>query len=67
MRVGDLVKWSDPGKSDIGIVIRVPAARYLPRDERIDVSWFGRLGGQVTHPLLYKIELVEPRKVDESR
>ena len=72
MRVGDLVKWDDPGKDAIGIVICVPEIPYSIAHSafntmRIEVSWFSGSKMRISRPKLMEIKLVEPRKFNESR
>ena len=67
MIVGDLVKWTDPGKDAVGIVLAPPADRNWHRDARVEVSWCSAKGVTVSYPRLFQIELVEPRKIDEGR
>jgi hypothetical protein len=68
MRIGDLVKWSDPGKDAVGIVIEIPEpSEYANGETRIPVSFFSDMGHRIVWPRLREIELIEPRKIDESR
>jgi len=65
--VGDLVKWTDPGKDAVGIVLAVPTSQQWNRDDRVEVSWCSAKGATVSYPRIFQIELVEPRKIDEGR
>jgi hypothetical protein len=64
MRKGDLVKWDDPGKDAIGVVLANPDGSLAFSETRIPVSWFSDAGVRVSHPLVRDIKLVEPRKVN---
>ena len=66
MKVGDLVRWEDPGKTAVGIVKSVPHS-VMSIDERVEVSWVVDQGIQISFPRIYEIRLATPRKVSESR
>ena len=65
MRVGELVKWDDPGKNEVGIVMYIPDT--FTTATRVQGSWFSSDRVRVSYPALREIKLVEPRKVNESR
>jgi hypothetical protein len=68
MRPGDLVKWSDPGKDETGIVIETPCSqRVWDRDDRMKVLWCSVKGPKMSCPRIFQVELVEPRKINEGR
>ncbi len=66
MKVGDLVKWDDPGKDAVGIV-SFKSPPNFNATTRVEVTWFSDGGVRISHPKLMEIKLVEPRKVNESR
>ena len=61
MRKGDLVKWQDPGKTEVGIVLERPSTWNLTT--RVGVSWFNGEEVRISYPKLMEIKLAEPRKV----
>jgi len=62
MRKGDLVKWQDPGKAAVGVVLETPATYNLTT--RVGVSWFSDGEVRISYPKLMEIKLAEPRKVN---
>ena len=68
MKIGELVKWDDPGKGEVGIVIEIPEfSEYANGETRLPVSLFSDNGVRVSYPRRREIRLVEPRKINESR
>ena len=69
MRVGELVKWDDPGKNEVGVVMDThPDWANTWRDTgRIQVLWSSDSGVRISYPNITAIKLAEPRKVNDSR